>query len=154
MLRRRERGLKRSRDEEDHSLGNFDELGEPTEPHDVGLEDVDGAVLDELAEAVPVTDVSGVQLERKSARCSLDVGLDNGHSAVLDELAETVLGVLVLAGGELDVGEGLLELEVAVKVVGVEDLLPPVDVDAGFLACLRLVSGGSGASNVNILDAP
>jgi hypothetical protein len=134
MLRRRERGLKRSRDEEDHSLGNFDELGEPTEPHDVGLEDVDGAVLDELAEAVPVTDVSGVQLERKSARCSL--------------------GVLVLAGGELDVGEGLLELEVAVKVVGVEDLLPPVDVDAGFLACLRLVSGGSGASNVNILDAP
>jgi hypothetical protein len=42
----------------------------------------------------------------------------------------------VLASGELDVGEGLLQLDVAVKVVRVEDLFPPVDLYAGLLASL------------------
>lgn len=70
---------------------HLEELGQAAEPHDVGLEDVDRPVLDQLAEAV--------------------------------------LGVLVLARRPLDRRHGLLEQPVAVKVVRVQALLPPVDVD-------------------------
>ena len=46
------------------------------------------------------------------------------------------LGVLVLPSGKFDMGQSLLELDVPVKVVGVEDFLPPVDLDSGLFACL------------------
>lgn len=46
----------------------------------------------------------------------------------------------MLASGEFDVRESLLEVDVAVKVIRVQDLLPPVYLDAGLLACLDLIS--------------
>lgn len=46
----------------------------------------------------------------------------------------------MLAGGELDVGERFLQLDVAVNVVGVEHLFPPVDLDACLLACLQALN--------------
>lgn len=113
----------------------LDELCETAEPHDVGLDDGDCAVLrgddvswgrdlalaashlDELTEAVP----SQGQWTHKSLRCWVSC----------------LLGVLVLAGGELDVRQRLLELHVTVEVVRVENLFPPVDLDAGLLACLN-----------------
>ena len=50
------------------------------------------------------------------------------------------LRVLVFTGGELDVRQSLLELDVSVKVVWVETLFPPVDVDSGLLHRLQLVN--------------
>jgi hypothetical protein len=55
----------------------------------------------------------------------------------------------VFARGKLDVREGLGELLVAVKVVRVEDLFPPVDLDPGVLDRLdefeRVRLGSAGA---------
>lgn len=72
-----------------------------------------------------------------------DVGLDNIDSAVLDQFAETVFRVLVFTSCKLDVRESLFELDVPVKVVRVENLFPPVDLDAGLLDGLGGVSGES-----------
>lgn len=45
--------------------------------------------------------------------------------------ADHSLRVLVFTGGKLDMRESLVQLEVTVKVVRVETLFPPVDLDAG-----------------------
>lgn len=47
----------------------------------------------------------------------------------------------MLASGEFDVREGLLELDVPVKVVGVKDLFPPVDLHAGLFCSLGCQQG-------------
>lgn len=46
------------------------------------------------------------------------------------------LGVLVFTSGELDIGESVGQLLVAVKVVWVKTFFPPVDVDLGIFTRL------------------
>ena len=52
----------------------------------------------------------------------------------------------MLSRGELDMRERLLELDVPVKVVRVQHLFPPVDLDAGFLAGLHPAIASSAAT--------
>lgn len=72
-----------------------------------------------------------------------DVWLDDVQVAALDQLPEAVSAVLMLTGGELEGRVCALDLRKAIRVIGRQALLPPVDVEVlalfGNLNCVRHV---------------
>ena len=44
----------------------------------------------------------------------------------------------MLSSGEFDVWQRLLELDVSIEVIRVENLFPPIDLNASLLASLKL----------------
>ena len=59
------------------------------------------------------------------------VGLQDVDGPALDQPAEAVAGIFMLAGGEARGGQGALQQAVALDVVGVQHLLPPMDAEIG-----------------------